>query len=99
MGSYFWRDEVGSEQTPFLRYPPRVYTRLAKWKVARRSADLYEMPSCRASPSGSSGSGRRSLHRRRLALPSRVGRSARRGMSPASSSSSRAQPATTLLGR
>jgi hypothetical protein len=30
-----------------------VYTRLAKWKVARRCADLYEMPSCHASPSGS----------------------------------------------
>jgi hypothetical protein len=29
-----------------------MYTRLEKWKVARRSADLYEMPSCRASLSG-----------------------------------------------
>jgi hypothetical protein len=28
-----------------------VFTRLAKWKLARRPADLYEMPSCRTSPS------------------------------------------------
>ena len=46
MGSYFWRDEVGSEQILFSRYRPRVYTRLAKWKVAptRRSLRNAELP-------------------------------------------------------
>ena len=60
------RPEVGSEQNLFPRYRPRVYTCLAN---GRSPADLPISTRCRAAapvpPLGqSSGSGRRSLHRR-----------------------------------
>jgi hypothetical protein len=44
VGSCFQRPEVGTEQIPFPRYSPRVYTLLAKWKVARRSLRIAELP-------------------------------------------------------
>ena len=44
VGSCFQRPEVGTEQIPFPRYSPRVYTLLAKWKVARRSLRNAELP-------------------------------------------------------
>jgi len=44
VGSCFQRPEIGTEQIPFPRYSPRVYTLLAKWKVARRSLRIAELP-------------------------------------------------------
>jgi hypothetical protein len=51
VGSCIRRSEVGSEQMYFSHVTVLGGTRT--WQNGRSSADLYEMPSCRASPSGS----------------------------------------------